>query len=109
VVPNNFDQRTGLPTSNRDQSCAFCGAAQSRFVHPLDKRRIAFRVDDKGQTLPTFWTTCSSCEQLITNSDDEQLLHRMLRQEGDEQLSRSSLAAFRAADLGSMPLGKADF
>jgi hypothetical protein len=103
-MPDDFDEESGLPLTNRDQSCAFCGANRPIFVHPLDLRHVQFRVYGKGWTLPTFWTVCTECEPLIQLPDDDELLRRMLHQEDDEPLRRASLVAFRAADLGPAPL-----
>jgi len=102
-MPDDFDE-AGLPLTNRNQSCAFCGASRPVFVHPLDARQVRFRVYDKGWTLPTFWTVCTDCELLIQGPDDEELLRRMAHEEDDERLRRASFAAFRAADLGPTPL-----
>lgn len=104
VVANAFDEQTGLPTTNRDQSCAFCGRPQPRFAHRLDPRRVQFRIYDKGRTLPTFWTVCDSCEELVASGNDEALLRLMLHWEEDAPLRQASLTAFRAADLGAVPL-----
>ncbi|MDT5184780.1 MAG: hypothetical protein QOI29_2938 [Mycobacterium sp.] len=103
-MPEDFDEESGLPLTNRDESCAFCGANRPAFVHPLDVRHVQFRVYDKGWTLPTFWAVCSACEPLIQRSDDDELLRRMAREGSDERLRRGSLAAFRAANLGPTPL-----
>jgi hypothetical protein len=103
-MPDDFDEQSGLPLTNRDQSCAFCGANSPSFVHPLDARHVQFRVYDKGWTLPTFWTVCTDCEPLIQRRDDEELLHRMMHEENDKRLRRASLATFLDADLGPAPL-----
>jgi hypothetical protein len=103
-MPEDFDEESGLPLTNRDQSCAFCGGNGPIFVHPLDLRHVQFRVYDKGWTLPTFWTACGDCEPLIQRRDDDELLLRMANEEDDERLRRASLAAFRHADLGPAPL-----
>jgi|SRR5947209_6122791 len=104
-MPDDFDEESGLPLTNRDQSCAFCGSHWPSFVHPLDARHVQFRVYDKGWTLPTFWTVCRDCEPLVQRRDDEELLRRMTEEEeDDERVRRASLTAFRNADLGPAPL-----
>ncbi len=96
-----------LPDTNRDQSCAFCGAAEPSFAHPLDAGHVRFRVYGKGWTLPTFWAACRDCEANIASQDDDGLSRRMLEMSDDEPLMRASLGAFRAADRGPVPLGDA--
>lgn len=100
----DFDEESGLPLTNRDQSCAFCGAKWPTFLHPLDRRHVEFRVYDKGWTLPGFWTVCVGCEPIVEREDDVALLDRMTHQEDDELVRRASLAAFRGADMGPTPL-----
>ena len=103
-VADDFDEQLGVPKTNRDQSCAFCGRSQPRFAHRLDPAHVGFRAYDKGWTLPTFWTVCAGCEELLARGDDQELLRLMLHEEEDELLRRASLAAFRAADLGALVL-----
>ena len=103
-APVGFDEQTALPATNREQSCAFCGRSQPRFAHRLDPKRVQFRVYDKGWTLPGFWTVCDSCEELVANGNDEELLRLMLDDAQDALVQRASLTAFRAADLGAVPL-----
>jgi hypothetical protein len=58
-------------------------------------------------TLPGFWTVCDSCEELVVSGNDEELLRLMLETEQgatDRLVNAASLTAFRAADLGAMPL-----
>lgn len=93
IVTDDFDQRTGLPRSNRDQSGAFCGKSRPLFVHRLDPAH--------GRS---FWATCGNCEELIAQGDDDALFRLMMRQEDDAVLQQASLDAFRAADLGTNPL-----
>jgi hypothetical protein len=104
VVADDFDEQLGVPTTNRDQSCAFCGRSQPRFAHRLDPTNVRFQVYGKGWTLPTFWTVCVGCEELVAGGDDRKLLEVMRREESDRHLRKASLAAFRAADLGALPL-----
>jgi len=106
VPADGFDEQTALPTTNRDQSCAFCGRSKPWFAHRLDPKHVQFRVYDKGRTLPGFWTVCDSCEELVANGDDEELLRLMHENDdvADTLLQQASLTAFRAADLGSAPL-----
>jgi hypothetical protein len=105
-VLDDFDEATGLPTTNRDQSCAFCDASRPRFAHPLDRAHVQYRLDGKGHTLPTFWTVCERCETLVRRSDDAGLLRVMSgSDEGDDTEERqSALRAFRASDLGAVRL-----
>ncbi|HTR70352.1 MAG TPA: hypothetical protein VMH41_09010 [Mycobacteriales bacterium] len=102
--PEDFDELQRLPITNRDQSCAFCGGDRPRFVHPLARDRIAFRVFGKGWTLPTFWTVCDQCEASIEGGNDAKLRSRMTDRGTDEELAQASLTAFRAADLGPSTL-----
>jgi hypothetical protein len=97
--------RTNLKRTSPRHNCAFCGRSQPRFAHRLDPRRVQFRVYDKGRTLPTFWTVCDRCEELVANGNDEELLRLMLeKHEVPERLvEQASLTAFRAADLGPSP------
>jgi hypothetical protein len=37
---DDFDGDSGLPLTNRDQSCALCEAEQVAWVHPLDREKI---------------------------------------------------------------------
>lgn len=100
----DFDDESGLPLTNRDQSCAFCGASGSRFVHPLDAQQVRFQIYGKGWTLPTFWTTCADCERLVEGREEDELLRRMAHEEDDLLVRQASLAAFWTADLGPLPL-----
>ena len=110
-MTDGFDEQTGLPTTNRDQSCAFCWMSQPRFVHPLDPRHVQFRVYGKGASLPTFWPVCDRCEELVANGNDEELLRLMHEADdvADALLQQVSLTAFRAADLGVVPLQDASY
>lgn len=99
-----YHEQCGLPTTNRDQSCAFCGGSRPRFAHRLDPRRVQFRVYGKGRTLPTFWAVCDDCENLASRRNDDELLRRMLYAEDDALQQQASLAAFHAADLGAARL-----
>ena len=105
-MDDGWDARLGLPTSNRDQSCAFCGADQPSFAHRLDDRSVAYRFDDDGYTLPTFWATCAECERSVVAGDDAALLAQLVSQdvEADEGFGAATLVAFRASDLGATPL-----
>lgn len=55
-----------------------------------------------GWTLPTFFAAAAKGE--VAEEDDESLVALMAHDEGDQQLRRASLCAFRAADLGREPL-----
>lgn len=96
--------RPWAPETSRDQRCAFCGDGEPRFVHRLDPAHVAFKAYDRGWTLPTFWAACARCDELVAGHDDDLLLSLMEHSEEDDQLRQASLAAFRAADLGSEPL-----
>lgn len=104
VVAEDFNEQLAVPATNRGQSCAFCGTARPQFAHRLDPLSVSFRVYDKGWTLPTFWAVCDSCEGLVADGDDNELLRLMLHEEKDALVGQASLAAFRAADLGALPL-----
>ena len=82
------------------------GAHDPRFAHRLDPKRAQFRVYDKGQTLPWFWTVCDSCEELVAGGNDGELLRLMIEKDdaADRILEAASITAFRAADLGADPL-----
>jgi len=101
-------RRPWAPSTNRDQSCAFCGAARPAFAHRLNPSHVQFRLYGKGHTLPTFWAACPRCEEFIAGGDDEALLPLMVHEDDDEDdvARQAKLAAFRAADLGSEPLGE---
>jgi len=106
VPGDEWNEQTALPTTNRDQSCAFCARTQPHFAHRLDPEHAKFRVYGKGRTLPGFWTVCDSCEALVSDGDDVELLRRMIDKDdaADRLLEQASLTAFRAADLGAVPL-----
>jgi hypothetical protein len=99
-----WDERLGLPTSNRDQSCAFCGRARPSFAHRLDAGSVGFRWHGKSHTLPTFVASCSDCEALMAGQDDTALVARRHFESDDEEYNAAFLAAIRAADLGPNPL-----
>jgi hypothetical protein len=105
-MEDDFDDQTGLPTTNKDQLCAFCGQTP-RFAHALDPAHVRFRFFGKGYTLPTFWTVCERCEHLVSSGNDDALLRHMIREQEDADLEQASLAAFRAADLGATRLDDA--
>lgn len=98
--------RPWAPPHNQDQSCAFCGVGRPAFAHRLDPAQVQFRMFGKGYTLPTFWCTCTGCEALTANGDDDGLLRLLAREEADDAARRGMLAAFRAADLGGEPLAE---
>jgi ribosomal protein S14 len=103
-MAEDFNEQTGLPTTNRDQSCAFCGRSRPLFVHRFHLSSIRFRAYGRGRTLPTFWTVCERCEELVINGNDEELLLLMRHQEEDALLRTATLTAFRSADLGASRL-----
>jgi hypothetical protein len=94
----------GLPTSAADQSCAFCGSLDVRWVHRLCEDHAAFELHGKAHTLPTFWTLCGACEEVYSSEDDDAAVAVMqppranAEDDGVEE-ARVSLAAFRRADL----------
>lgn len=100
-----WDDTLGLPVSNRDQSCAFCGLVRCSHI-VLDAASVGFRSYGQSYTLPTFWASCRECESFVAGQDDAALLRRLkLHQEfEDEQHTTAQLAAFRASDLGPTPL-----
>ena len=101
-----FDPASGLPLTNRDQTCAFCTASRPRFAHRIDPDRVRFRVHGDGYALPAFWCVCERRERFVTSGDDAELL-RLMREVvelEDALLQEGSLAAFRAADLGAATL-----
>ena len=89
------DRQPWVPTHNRDQSCAFCGAARPTFVHRLDPAHAEFRLYGQGYMLPTFWAACLRCETWVQAGDEQALLGL-----DDGVRDEETLAAFRAADLG---------
>lgn len=102
----------GVPTSGRDQSCAFCGTASVAWVHPLAIDRVQYRVYGKGHTLPTFWVLCGACEAIYASENADAAVDVMRSSghwgqvdDGDlaEQI-RKPLDVFRRADLGAKPL-----
>jgi hypothetical protein len=103
-MAEDFNEQTGVPTTNRDQSCAFCGASRPQFVHRFHLSSIRFRVYGKGWTLPTFWAVCQRCQELVDKGTDEELLQLMRHQEEDALLRTATLTAFRSADLGASRL-----
>lgn len=101
-----------LPTSARDQTCAFCGGEPVAWVHPLDPDRVTFRVYGKGHTLPTFWTLCDRCEQLYQSGDVEATVELSKAAQSDswaserdvDEIVRQPLAVFARADKGARRL-----
>jgi hypothetical protein len=100
------DDAPWAPADNHDQSCGFCGVSRPLFVHRLDPAQVEFRVYGKGCTLPTFWAACARCEALVSGGDDPALLRLMTHEEEDDLSREATLAAFRASDLSSEPLGE---
>jgi hypothetical protein len=102
----------GLPTSGRDQHCAFCGSSDVKWIHPLAADRVRYREYGKGHTLPTFWTLCDRCEDLYAAGDDQAAIEVMRTSPlwnwaSDEDLDervRQPLAVFRRADKGARRL-----
>jgi hypothetical protein len=99
------------PRTNHDQACAFCGAARPAFAHRLDPAHVRYRMYGQGYTLPTFWATCSRCEDAVAGDDYAAVIALMTDRWGaDEVGSHASLQAFRRADLGpeALPEGPTD-
>ena len=116
TVPGDADEdsRGWLPSTSQDQSCAFCGAVNVLWVHPLALDRVRYRRYGKGHTLPGFWTVCDGCERLVAAGADHELLTVMKGSDGwlwttDEDVQEDlgqALGVFRRADLGARPLPK---
>jgi hypothetical protein len=101
----------GLPTSGRDQSCAICQSPTVAWVHRLDPDDARFRLWGKGHTLPSFWTLCSSCENLHSVGDHTTLAATMRTSPGrhdpaaeDDEHIQAPLGAFLRADRGRAAL-----
>lgn len=103
-----WDDVLDLQISNRDQSCAFCGSERPLFAHRLDPAAVQFRSSDKGYTLPSFWTVCAKCEDLVARGDDDGLLTRMrvtgAHASAEHQHLATALVTFRVSDLGPTAL-----
>jgi len=96
------------------QSCAFCGCDEVLWVHQLSTERVQFRRFGAGQTVPSFWALCDSCERLYQDGADDQLISLMKSAGGCvwqgtdlEDVLRKPVDIFREADLGCRPLGSA--
>lgn len=93
--------RDGLPLTNEDQACAFCGDEAPSWVHPLDPRKTEFRTAKGMSMLPTFWTVCRSCEELLASGTYDQLARVIVRASGDAlPAAEQVVQVFRDADLG---------
>jgi hypothetical protein len=110
--PPDRSSQSGLPDAVAGQSCAFCGAAQVVWVHPLATDRVQFRKFGKDDTMPSFWTLCQSCEQLYQDGQDDRLIALMksaggwIWQGADvEDVLRKPVDIFREADLGRRAIG----
>ena len=96
----------GAPTSVIGQSCAFCGANDVAWVHPLDPESLTYREFGKEYTLPTFWSLCDRCEEIYAAADDDAVVEVMRSStwawaEDVSESIRQPLAVFRRADLGA--------
>ena len=97
--------RDGLPLTNEDQSCGFCDDEGPTWVHPLDEAKVRIRVGEENFTLPTFWTICRRCEELLTEGRDSDLARIFHHHEADSLNEASRVVeVFRAADLGARPI-----
>lgn len=103
--------KDGLPLTNEDQSCAFCDDEAPTWVHPLDEDLRAFRSEGASWSLPTFWTICQRCEELLAASQDAALARLFFEHEADSMDNAIRVVeTFRAADLGAQPLvDRSDF
>ena len=89
------------------QSCAFCGARDVVWVHPLAEDLVAYREYGKGHTLPTSWALCDRCERIYSSGDDDAAVEVMrssvwswVADDDVAECIRKPLAVFRRADLG---------
>lgn len=97
--------KDGLPLTNEDQSCAFCGAESPMWVHPLDGSKSRFSAGGFDLNLPTFWTICQRCEELLVAGRDADLARLLFDHESDAvDAAAGTVVAFRNADLGARPL-----
>lgn len=97
--------KDGLPLTNEDQSCAFCGADSPVWVHPLHESKSRFSAGGFNLNLPTFWTICQRCEELLAAGGDAELVRLLLDHESDSlDAAADTLAAFQNAELGARPL-----
>ena len=97
--------KDGLPLTNEDQSCSFCGAEAPGWVHPLDGSKTAFRVEGESWSLPTFWTVCQRCEELIAGGRNAHLAELFREHEADSlDEAIRVVKTFRAADLGAQAI-----
>lgn len=112
-VPGYLDPHHGwLPSGPEDQSCAICSSAPVEWLHPLNSATGFHREYGKGQTLPSFWTLCLSCESLYRAGDNAALVAVMQRSghwfcandEDVEERIRKPLNVFRRSDLGGRRL-----
>ena len=91
----------GLPVTSRGQHC-LCGA-EPTWVYRVAAADRAFRVGDKGFTLPNFVTLCAMCKELAERHDAHGLLERRLGRENDNdwerQIAEGSSIALARADL----------
>lgn len=93
--------KDGLPLTNEDQSCAFCGRESPVWVHPLDGSKSRFRAGGVMLNFPTFWTIRQKCEELLAEDRDADLAEALLAYESDSvNQATETVAAFRRADLG---------
>ena len=104
----------GAPTSGRDQSCAFCGATDVTWVHPLADHLVGYSEYGKGHTLPSFWALCDRCEGIYAAGDEDAAVAVMrssdvwawVAEEDVAECVRQPLAVFRRADKGARRLSR---
>lgn len=95
----------GLPLTNEDQTCSFCDDGAPTWVHPLDESKTKFETVRGNSTLPSFWTVCQRCEQLIDGGQDDELARLFQENEADSMREAIRVVqVFRVADLGSQPI-----
>jgi hypothetical protein len=97
--------KDGLPLTNEDQFCAFCDYKAPTWVHRFDRKKTTFQTESGGSTLPTFWTVCQRCEELVDDGDDAELARLFHQQEADSLIDALRIVeVFRGADLGARPI-----
>ncbi len=95
----------GLPLTNEDRRCAFCGSHAPTWVHPFDATKTAFQWTSGPATLPNFWTVCQRCEDLVRTGADEKLATLLMEGQADSRRDAVQVVdVFRDADTGPRPI-----
>lgn len=95
----------GLPLTNEDQFCSFCDDKAPTWVHPFEENKTAFQTEWGTSTLPTFWTVCQRCEELVGEGQDAELARLFHEHEADSLGEAVRVVeVFRGADLGAKPI-----